>query len=149
MTGQLVKAMLTTTDAGASSITFQFNPTELNFKRSIKVTTSQGARTADKGMPKISFAYPEPGTVTLSKLKFDTYEEGTTVFDKLDPILKAVDFTGSLKRPPLYVLAWGSKNYIKCFVTCIDYTLTMFLADGTPVRAEVTLTLQEVDDSQV
>jgi Contractile injection system tube protein len=148
MTGQLVKAMLTTTDSGATSITFQFNPTELNFKRSLKITSEQGARTST-GMPKISFAYPEPGTVTLSKLLFDTYEEGTSIFTKLDPILKAVDFTGSLKRPPLYVLAWGSKNYIKCFVTCIDYTLTMFLADGTPVRAEVTLTLQEVDDSQV
>ncbi|MEE3717256.1 hypothetical protein V2H45_10900 [Tumidithrix elongata RA019] len=148
MTGQLVKAMLTTTDSGATSITFQFNPTELNLKRSIKLNRAEGTRTAS-GMPKISFARPEPATVTLSNLVFDTYEAGTSVYTKLDPILKAVDFVSeSVQRPPIYVLAWGSKSYLKCFVTDIDYSLTMFLEDGTPVRAKVTLTLQEVDDDQ-
>ncbi|MEM6520025.1 MAG: hypothetical protein AAF722_11930, partial [Cyanobacteria bacterium P01_C01_bin.70] len=38
-------------------------------------------------------------------------------------------------------------NYITCFVEKLDYKLTMFLADGTPVRAEVNLSLKEVDDS--
>ncbi|MFN8971126.1 MAG: hypothetical protein ACK5XR_20910, partial [Pseudanabaena sp.] len=41
--------------------------------------------------------------------------------------------------------AWG-EQYMKCVVTSISYELTMFLADGTPVRAKVSIDLQEVDD---
>ncbi|MFM7599951.1 MAG: hypothetical protein ACKO7R_01945, partial [Pseudanabaena sp.] len=40
---------------------------------------------------------------------------------------------------------WGQTQYLKCFVKSLDYDLTMFLADGTPVRAIVGMTLEEVD----
>lgn len=143
MTGQLVKAMLTTTDAGAAAINFQFNPTELSFKRAVSINEQKGART-ESGLPKVSFAYRQPVTITL-KLIFDTYETGTSVLTLIEPILKATDFTGTLSRPPVYVFAWGKEQYLRCFVTSVDYDLTMFLADGTPVRASVTMSLQEVD----
>jgi hypothetical protein len=143
---QLVKATLTTTDAGATSITFQFNPTELSFRRSVSLNKAEGARTT-KGLPKVTFAYPEPCKITLTNLVFDSFEAGTSVLDKINPIIKATDFAGTLNRPPVFVLAWGSLNYMKCFVESTDYKLTMFLADGTPVRAIVSITLQEIDDS--
>ena len=146
--GQLVKAMLTTTDAGAAAINFQFNPTELQFQRRVNLNRSRGARTAS-GMPKITFAYPEPVSLTLSKLTFDTYEAGTSVLTLIDPILKATDFAGSLDRPPVYVFAWGQNQYLKCFVKSVSYSLTMFLADGTPVRAIVDMSLEEVDSTEI
>jgi len=142
--GTLVKAMLTTTDAGAAAINFQFNPTELQFQRSVSLNRSEGARTAS-GLPKVSFSYPEPVSLTLSNLTFDTYEAGTSVLTLIDPIIKSTDFTGSLNRPPVYVFAWGQNQYLKCFVKSVSYKLTMFLADGTPVRAIVDMTLEEVD----
>ncbi|MBS0018434.1 MAG: hypothetical protein KFF72_19140 [Arthrospira sp. SH-MAG29] len=50
-----------------------------------------------------------------------------------------------LRRPPVYYLIWGDKNYMRCMVESLDYKLTMFKPDGTPVRARVTIKLKEVD----
>jgi hypothetical protein len=58
------------------------------------------------------------------------------------------------KRPPLYLFLWGegfndSKEFqFKCVVTSLKYIYTMFLPNGIPVRAEVTLSLKEVDKIQ-
>ena len=49
------------------------------------------------------------------------------------------------KRPPIYYFIWGERNYMMCFIQKINYKLTMFLPNGTPVRAIVDLSLQEVD----
>jgi hypothetical protein len=100
-------------------------------------------------LPKVTFAYPEPVSLSLSNLTFDTYEAGTSVLTLIDPIIKATDFTGSLERPPVYVFAWGQTQYLKCFVKSVSYKLTMFLADGTPVRAIVDMSLEEVDSTQL
>ena len=146
MTGQLVKAMLTTTDAGAAAINFQFNPTELQFQRSVSLNSDPGSRTS-KGLPKVTFAYPEPVSLSLSNLVFDTFETGTSVLTTIDPIIKATDFAGQLGRPPVYIFAWGQQQYLKCFVKSVSYKLTMFLSDGTPVRAIVDMSLQEIDEA--
>ena len=142
----LVKAMLTTTDAGAVAINFQFNPDSLSFSRSVTWAVEAGAYTA-AGFPKVSYSNRGAETLKLSNLWFDTYEYATktSVLDLISPIIKSTEIAGSLKRPPVYIFAWG-EQYLKCVVTNINYELTMFLADGTPVRAKVSIDLQEVDD---
>ena len=146
-TESLVKAMLTTTDAGAKAINFQFNPSNLTFSRSVNWTPEDGAYTT-AGFQKISYSSRNAETLKLTDLWFDTYESTTkkSVLDLIDPIIKATEIAGSLKRPPVFIFAWGAKQYLKCVVTNINYELTMFLADGTPVRAKVSIDLQEVDD---
>ncbi|MEA5476400.1 hypothetical protein VB774_02095 [Pseudanabaena galeata UHCC 0370] len=142
----LVKAMLTTTDAGAVAINFQFNPESLSFARTVTWKVEDGAYTA-AGFPKVSYSNRGAETLKLSNLWFDTYEypTKTSVLDLISPIIKSTEIAGSLKRPPVYIFAWG-EQYLKCVVTSISYDLTMFLADGTPVRAKVSIDLQEVDD---
>jgi len=49
------------------------------------------------------------------------------------------------RRPPVFYFIWGEKNYMCCMIKQLDYKLTMFLPNGTPVRAMVTITLEEVD----
>ncbi|GBO53280.1 hypothetical protein APA_1187 [Pseudanabaena sp. lw0831] len=142
----LVKAMLTTTDAGAVAINFQFNPDSLTFARTVNWTVEAGAYTT-AGFPKVSYSNRGAETLKLSNLWFDTYEYATktSVLTLISPIIKSTEIAGALKRPPVYIFAWG-ENYMKCVVTSISYELTMFLADGTPVRAKVSIDLQEVDD---
>jgi Contractile injection system tube protein len=142
----LVKAMLTTTDAGAVAINFQFNPSSLSFSRSVNWKVEPGAYTT-AGFPKVSYSNRGAETLKLSNLWFDTYEYATktSVLTLISPIIKSTEIAGSLKRPPVYIFAWG-EQYLKCVVTNISYELTMFLADGTPVRAKVNIDLQEVDD---
>lgn len=51
------------------------------------------------------------------------------------------------KRTPIYRFVWGEQVYLRrCFVEKFTYRLTMFLPDGTPVRAVIdNLTLTQAD----
>ncbi|MBT9314503.1 CIS tube protein [Leptothoe spongobia] len=140
-----VKAKLIA-QGGGNNIEFMFNPTELGFSRSLRLNSSGGART-DEGLPKVSFGSPEPYSVNVSGLVFDTYETGENVIDKyVENFRQAVEFMDSQERPPIYLLTWGKQEYLRCFVESLSYKLTMFLADGTPVRATVDITLTEIGE---
>jgi len=199
---RLVKAaLIPRTGEDASTINFMFNPTDLSLSRSVTITPMNGART-QRGLPKVNFGFVEPYKLTLAGILFDTYETGQSVFDKIQPLLDAVDFSkfqdpfktqqsgdasyqervvkvsltegamssfvkglggknvlgarefGSekigeqsleIRRPPVFYFIWGEKNYMCCMVKQLDYKLTMFLPNGTPVRAMVNITLEEVD----
>lgn len=147
----LVKASLVDAEGGAN-LDFMFNPTELSFSQKSNTTEDKGARTA-KGLPKVSFAYPDPCILTIKDINFDTYEQGTSVMTYVNKFRGAVDFAkagpGANKRPPVYKFTWGGQEYLRCFVSDLSYSLTLFLPDGTPVRAKMSLTLKEVDESVV
>lgn len=54
----------------------------------------------------------------------------------------------SQERTPIYRFLWGNQDkYLPyCVIESLDYKFTMFLPDGTPVRAVIdTLTLKETD----
>jgi hypothetical protein len=144
-TEQPVKASLISQD-GTDNIDFMFNPTELQFSRSVLISSDSKVRTVS-GLPKTNFGSPEPYKLTINGILFDTYEQGTNVMTAyINKFRQSVEFASSLGRPPVYIFAWGNNNqYLKCLVKDLTYTLTMFLPDGTPVRAKVNLTLQEVD----
>ncbi|AKG20504.1 CIS tube protein [Calothrix sp. 336/3] len=147
----LVKAQLISSDGGGT-IEFMFNPNQLAFSQQIRLTSNEGARTG-RGLPKVNFAYPEPCTLSIKDIIVDTYEEGggKSVIAYIKQFEKALNFLESgenkQKRPPTYVFTWGEYQYIRCFITNLSYTLTMFLSDGTPVRAKLDLSLQEIDES--
>ena len=149
----LEKARLFCPDSNELDFQFMFNPDKVQFKEAVQVGESESART-ESGRPKVSFEYPKARTVRLKKIMFDTYESGEDIMAVyIDSLRQSVQFQGYstgdsyLPRPPIYKFIWGDKDYITCFVEKLDYKLTMFLADGTPVRAEVNLSLKEVDDS--
>lgn len=140
-----VKAKLIA-QGGGNNIEFMFNPTELSFSRRLRLNSSSGART-DEGLPKVSFGSPDPYSVSVSGLVFDTYETGENVIDKyIENFRQAVEFMDDQERPPIYLLTWGKQEYLRCFIESLSYKLTMFLADGTPVRATVDITLTEVGE---
>jgi hypothetical protein len=136
--GNLVKATLISLDEGVPQIEFMFNPTELVFEGVVETSESPGARTEDKGTPKVSFSHVKAYKVTINKILFDTYEEGGDV-----------EFVKGKERPPIYQFMWGKQVYLRrCFIEKLNYKLTMFLPDGTPVRAVIdSLTLKEADES--
>lgn len=52
------------------------------------------------------------------------------------------------QSPPVYRFVWGDQVYLRrCFLEKLNYKLTMFLPDGTPVRAVIdSLVLREIDE---
>lgn len=144
----LVKAKLKACDKGAKDIEFMFNPNELSLGKEVLVDEAEGART-DEGLSKVSFKYPKNHTLNISNLYIDTYETKESALTYINQFAQALEFVESGpakgKRPPIYIFIWGDYQYLRCFVTKLDYTLKMFLPDGTPVRASVNLTLLETD----
>jgi hypothetical protein len=147
---QLTKATLISKLDPVNPIEFMFNPTDLQFSRTLDIQPQCGAVTS-KGLPKVVFGHVAPYELSLSGIVFDTLEKGTSVINEIQPLLDAVDFSkfqaGSMKgkRPPVYYFMWGQQNYVQCMVKSLTCKLTMFLSDGTPVRAIVDLGLIQVD----
>lgn len=148
--GKLEKAMLKSLDGG-KNLEFMFNPPNLSFKRDSNYDMSPGAR-QKSGQPKSSYTSPSPCQLTFSQIPFDTYEGRESVLVKyIDDFKKTVTFIDkgkdSNKRPPRFTFIWGAQTYfLSCVIKSLTYNLTMFLQDGTPVRAMVDLTIQEIDD---
>jgi len=138
------KAKLFALDGSQYDVEFLFNPTEISFSRSVNVKDDGAART-QQGTPKVSFAKPNPCQVTVNNVIFDTYEKNASVMPYLDKLVQAVKFIDSGERPPIFMFIWGNQDYLRCFVQQVTYNITLFLKDGTPVRAKVNLTLKEVD----
>lgn len=148
---QFAKAQLIPKDPGVPLIEFMFNPTELAFAKEVETSENKGARTQDKGQPKVGFSNASSYTVTINKILFDTYETGENVVEKhIELFRKAVQFPegGDKQRTPLYTFTWGNNIYLRyCFIAKLSYKLTLFLSDGTPVRAVIdSLTLKEADE---
>ena len=146
----LEKATLHSLDGDNYSFTFMYNPTSISISRKVNVSENDGALTKDKGIPKVSFAHPKATIISIKDIVFDTYENSSDrdVGNKINKLTQTVKFIEAKKRPPVYIFAWGNINYLRCYVESVDYQLTLFLPNGTPVRAKASMTLKEVDPYQ-
>ena len=142
-------------------IEFMFNPTELKFSRSMNIEQSEGSR-SNLGANKTSFKHPNPYQLIISNIILDTYENSKKDRNVLKPLKKFTDAityvkegetekpgekSSEGKRPPIYIFTWGTNAYLRCFIKSCNFRITMFLADGTPVRAIVDLTLEQADET--
>ena len=146
----LQKALLHSLDGKDYDFEFMYNPNSISIKRAVNVSENDGALTKDQGIPKVSFAHPKATIISIKDIIFDTYEEkgDRNVGEKLQKLTQTVKFIKAQKRPPIYVFSWGTINYLRCYVESLDYQLTLFLPDGTPVRAKASISLKEVDPYQ-
>jgi hypothetical protein len=145
----LVKAKLVANTGEAPDIELMFNPKEISFSRAVNWEKHQGNRGTTL-LPKINFSGVEPYKFTLKQLIFDTYETKQSVMQYIGIIKKGVETIemANDKRPPVYIFTWGTV-YFYCVMTSLTYNLTMFLSDGTPVRALVDISLEEVDQNNL
>lgn len=145
----LEKAKLIAYNGEAPDIELMFNPTEISFSRSVTWVADDGSRGTTL-LPKINFSGVQPYQFTLKQLLFDTYETKKSVMRYIDIIKKGVETIQKSpdKRPPVYIFTWN-QEYFYCVMTSLSYTLTMFLSDGTPVRAMVDISLEEVDKNNL
>jgi hypothetical protein len=149
LTAELTTAMLIPVDSpGKPTINFLFNPDQIGFKDKSNTQQDTGANNSGSGRPKVSFSGKEATTLDMQNIFFDTYEDGRDVIKTyIQPLKEATTFIEKIRRPPIYEFRWGNQQYFrKCFVESVSYKLTMFLPDGTPVRAVVDISLKEADE---
>lgn len=147
-TTALEKAQLIplSTEEVQDRIDFMFNPTQLSLARTVKWQSEQGNR-GNSALPKVNFSGVDPFKLTISQVVFDTYEIRESVVQLyIKKLKKGVESpNGQNKRPPVYQFVWGNFRSFPCVITSLSYKLDLFLPDGTPVRALVDISLQEVE----
>jgi hypothetical protein len=126
-----------------------FNPKEYTYDKSLSWDSSKAL--SDAPMPE----FKSPAAMTLAvTLQFDTYEERVSVrakyvkrLEQLTYMKKKAKDDKDIKNqmPPMVLWIWG-KQIFKGVITKLSQKYTMFLSDGTPVRCEVALALQQVEE---
>ncbi|MDR3577374.1 MAG: LysM peptidoglycan-binding domain-containing protein [Anaerolineaceae bacterium] len=152
LTGELVKATITNLDTN-QSVDCLFNPSEYTFSKSNNWAMS---KTRGANVPKLEFNGGNPTDLKM-ELFFDTYESAEDVRRKYTNGLWELARVNSQKkdprthksRPPMCEFRWGSTWSFKAVVVNISQKFTMFLSDGTPVRATVEISLRQVEDEGI
>lgn len=127
-------------------IEVMFNPPEYSTAVNVKWAEKEGSPPEFKGSDFDKF------NITLL---FDTYESGVDVREdhtdksgkKIKGTKRIIELTfpseagKNSKNPPMCLFSWGKFNF-KGYVEKVDQKFTMFLPDGIPVRATVTVTMR-------
>jgi hypothetical protein len=133
-----------------------FNPKEYSITRSVKWDAKIGGGT---NIPQMKFTNGEPATMTV-ELFFDTYEQKDEERDvrkhtqrvwKLMMVeeTKLKDKKSQVGRPPTILFQWGKGEKFEAVVQSVTQKFTMFLSDGIPVRATLSVNLLQVRDLNV
>jgi nucleoid-associated protein YgaU len=129
---------------GQQSFTVLFNPTEYTIEKANQI--------AEVGVPGLSapiLQYVHGNTRTLSlELYFDTYEERTDVREYTNSVYSLLAIEPSTHVPPICNISWGTF----AFRGVLDHAsgkFTLFLSDGTPVRATLSVVFKEFIDVNV
>ncbi len=135
-------------------VTVQFNPEEY--------TVSQGvnyAQAAISGLsaPLLQFAHGEMQTLEM-ELLVDTYEAhhgsggatgaGDDVRTVVKQLTNLMTIDPSTHAPPVLLFTWASLSFT-CVLAKVSQRFTMFLANGTPVRAKLQVTFNEFTNADL
>lgn len=151
----LVKAIVVNVDSN-ERVECLFNPKEYTFSKQNSWSRDQKA---GKDVPQLNFGGGQPATLQM-ELFFDTYAEARAgkpardvrkeYTDKLWKLMivdeRWKDPKSKKGRPPMVRFQWGSAWSFNAVITSISQKFTLFLADGTPVRATLTVSFQQVQD---
>lgn len=132
-----------------------FNPSEISKSKSSRWEQQHSVGQSGRTTAKIEqeFRSVEAENFTI-ELFFDTYEsraaslipggQASDVRRYTDQIARLVDVEVNLHRPPVCDLRWGVFDIFTGVLIQVQQRFSLFLSDGTPVRATMSCTFTEV-----
>jgi nucleoid-associated protein YgaU len=144
------KASLKEVD-GSAELTFRFNPKEYTTAKS--ATWTRPTNKAAKHATAPEFGGVQPQTVTM-ELFFDDWENPSanlvkdieTLMGWLKPSDESINHTKK-PQPQILKFQWGANQSLSMFhgyLKSVSAKYTMFKSDGTPIRATVNISMEEV-----
>jgi hypothetical protein len=148
----LVAARIYESDAGGSPLGIEINCLFNPFEYTVSKSNQYSERPQNRSdVPRMDFEQAGPQTLQLD-LTFDTYAERKNVGRYTDKLWKLMEAKtrhtyGDIKKvePPYVTFSWGSFRFV-AVITSMTQRYTLFLADGTPVRAQVQVAFTEFKD---
>jgi hypothetical protein len=134
-------------------INAMFNPNKLTVNRSAQW---QNQQTPKRDNPELQYTGAEPSTLSV-ELFFDTYDnnkpkdekESVRIYTNKLHELTTVKQHGDKHRPPVCRLFWGGMSvFFQGVLQQLQNQFTLFLEDGTPVRATSTCTFKQWKSNQ-
>ena len=134
-------------------VTAMFNPKEISVDKSVPWTKSPSSKSDS---PQLEFSSAD-GRVMSFELMFDGFESGTNVHtafvDSLVRLACIQDPNGpeDKKRPPRVGVKWGTGRLpeFQGVIESVGTKYTLFLPDGTPVRATCQVRVRETSRASV
>jgi hypothetical protein len=145
---------------GQAPIEAMFNPDQIVYTKANNWNLHQ---TNGQNLPEVAFASGTPATLAVT-LTFDGTEEGKDVSKTVNELTKLTKVSETLKgrrstaaggdvgthsfqgRPPTVQFHWGTFLSFRAVIQRIVSKFTLFLDDGTPVRATVDVTFMQIAD---
>ena len=125
-------------------IEVRFNPNQYSLEKSNQI--------AEIGIPGLGapiLQYVRGNTRSLSMdLFFDTYEQQSDVRKYTDKIYGLLEIDSDTHAPPICKFHWGKFTF-RCVLERVRGKFTLFLENGTPVRATLSVTFKEFIDVKV
>jgi hypothetical protein len=129
---------------GRSVINVLFYPNAYTVEKS-----NQFGEAAVPGLGAPILQYVHGNTRSLSmELFFDTYEERTDVRTYTNQIYGLLDIDVHTHVPPICWIVWGSFTF-RGVMDHVSGKFSLFFPDGTPARANLTVTFKEFIDVEV
>src|SRR5687768_13848801 len=141
MPGALEKLKVKNEDSG-EEFSVLFNPSEYSIDAAAKWKEQEKRGQA----PELQYTGGERKKLAL-ELFFDTYEQQTDVREHTVKIANLLVFNKEQHRPPKVTLSWGREAPggpfadfpFTCVIESVKQQFTMFMSDGTPVRAKLSI----------
>lgn len=132
---------------------FFLNPHTISVERGAEFETEKN----NQGHDEVKYRGTKPTCVSLGEMWFDTYDERISVRKRyIDALEALVDYNVETHYTKVVTLVWGEFTQTTDFqpwwlfyVEKVKTDYTMFLPDGTPVRAKVSLHLLQAVTSKM
>jgi hypothetical protein len=155
----LQMAQIKPLDGSLDPVDVMFNPDQIVYT---KKNTWNIHPTNGQILPAVSFTSSTPATLKVV-LTFDGTEDGKDVAHMIDQLTALTKVDQSLNngtvgshqgtrsqsrqhRPPTVQFLWGTYLSFKAIIDTMTTTFTLFLDDGTPVRASVDVLFKQIED---
>lgn len=148
---KLQKAMLTVVegDPATRQLKFMYNPTE--FTTSKDANWNRPVTNSAKSATKPQYTGPGAQKVSM-EIFFDAWEDQGDVSSSVKTLFEWVKPTKNshdkgVPQPPVLAFQWGSNKVLsdfKGFLKSVSAKYTLFRADGVPLRATATISLEEI-----
>ena len=154
----LAKAQIINLD-NQGSVDCMFNPEQYSF---LKVNRWGQGDSMGRNLPHLEFAAGAPAILQM-RLFFDTYTAATDpqsaedvrtkytnkLWDLMMVDERLKDAKSGKSRPPKVRFQWGRAWTFDAVITRLAQSFTLFTSTGTPVRAVVDVTFQQIKDEGI